>query len=103
MNVLDMIYAAMITGAIGAVGWLMKQAFDGLNQKMDTHAEKLDETCASVSDMKLEMKGYEKLAEYQERRINSLEQKNDALIRSFGEIDKFIAVLQASHSAKKHS
>ncbi len=97
MSVLEMIYGGVIAAAFGGVSWLMNQAFQNLNNKLDTQTEKLDETCASVADMKLEMKGYEKLAEYQEKRINNLEQKNDTLIRSFGEIDKFIAVMQATN------
>lgn len=72
-----------VTLLIGLVGWLLNRSITGIDKKLDT-------TCNAVEAMKLEMVGYQKLAEYLKADVDTMKAENHTLRKSFYQMDKII-------------
>ncbi|WP_126691957.1 hypothetical protein [Hymenobacter gummosus] len=81
-----------MTALIGVVGYLLNRSISQIDAKLSSTATSVDTMRADMNTMKLDMNGYAKLSEYQEKRLVMLETQNASLHRSVGSFDKFIAV-----------
>ena len=77
---------------VSVIGWLLNRSINSIDKKLDT-------TCNAVETIKLEMVGYQKLAEYLKNDVESLKAENTTLRKSFNYIDKVIyaAGLSTNH------
>lgn len=82
----EFIIGLAVTIVVSLIGYLLNRSISAIDKKLDT-------TCNAVEAMKIEMVGYQKLAEYLKADVDAMKTENSTLRKSVTEMDKWIYAL----------
>ncbi|WP_227609133.1 hypothetical protein [Hymenobacter translucens] len=86
----NVVVGGAITAVVAVVGWMVKRIIEASDVKTERLETAVTSLTRLVGEIGQEQKASAKLAEYLEKRVDTLEKKKEVLEKSFYEMDKII-------------